>query len=245
MGRWFESIWAHQFLISMFTTQDFLLIGLLVFLEGILSIDNALVLALLAKPLPKEQQKRALTYGLFGAILFRLIALSLVNYLLAWNWVKFVGGGYLLYISIHHFIKTSRQKPEVDGKKVYGSFWKTVLVIELTDIAFAIDSILAAVALSNKFWVVFIGGALGIIAMRFAAGMFIKVLDKFPRFETTAYLLVLVIGVKVVLEGLRLPGLEFHSPDHVSFWIFWVLMATCLGFGFLPKKSSVKGHGNG
>lgn len=219
----------------MFTTQDLFLVLFLVFLEGILSIDNALVLALLARDLPKEQQKKALTYGLAGAVVFRLISLSLVTYLISMRWVKFVGGGYLVLLALKHFIK-GEEAPDVDGKKKQTNFWKVVFVIELTDIAFAVDSILAAVALTNKFWVVFTGGVLGIIMMRFAATMFLGLLRKFPAFETTAYLLVFVIGVKVIIEGLHLPGIDFHSVTSPSFWTFWGIMFLCLLYGFKPKK---------
>lgn len=221
----------------MFSPHDLFLIGFLIFLEGILSIDNALVLAMLAKDLPREQQKRALTYGLIGAVFFRLLALSMVTYLLAWNWVKFVGGGYLVFISLKHFLK--REPDESHAvKKVPAVFWKVVVTIELTDIAFALDSILAAVALSNKFWVVFTGGMLGVVLMRYAATVFLKLLERYPAFETTAYLLVFVIGVKVILEGLRLPGLDFHSPNEIPFWIFWGIMLACILYGFRKPKPS-------
>ncbi len=90
------------------------------------------------------------------------------------------------------------------AKHSQAAFWRTVLVIELTDIAFAVDSILAAMALagskSSKMWVVIVGGILGVVLMRFAAALFIKLLDRFPRFELSAYLLVVVIGMKLVLD---------------------------------------------
>lgn len=221
------------------TPQDLVIVGFLVFLEGVLSIDNALVLALLARPLPKEQQKKALTYGLIGAVVFRLAALGLVTQLIQWQWVKFVGGGYLLFIAIKHFL--SHKAGEDSEKKVKPhSFWMTVLIIELTDVAFAVDSILAAVALSNKFWVVFTGGLIGVILMRYAAAVFIRVLERFPAFESTAYLLVFVIGAKVILEALHLPGIDFHAPSSPSFWIFWVIMLVCFLLGFRkPKKSEI------
>lgn len=216
------------------TSQDLFVIGVLIFLEGILSVDNALVLAILAKKLPPEQRKKALTYGLIGAFAFRLIALALVVYLVQWRWVKFVGGGYLLYIAITHLFFPS--KPPAEGEKVIpASFWKVVVAIELTDIAFALDSILAGVALTKKLWVVFTGGVIGIVLMRFAAAAFIRVIDKFPRLEKTAYILVLIIGAKVILEGLNFPGINFHSPSSPSFWIFWVLMAVSIANGFLKK----------
>ncbi len=217
------------------TSNDLFLIGLLIFLEGVLSVDNALVLAILAKHLPKAQQKKALTYGLAGAFVFRLIALSMVTYLVKWQWVKFVGGGYLVYIAVKNLFFGGDK--EAHGKKAKQlDFWKTVIAIELTDVAFAVDSILAWVALTNKLWVVFTGGIIGIIMMRFTAAFLIKIIEKFPRLEKTAYLLVLIIGLKVIIEGLHLPGVNFHSPDEPAFWIFWFLMGSTITYGFTGKK---------
>jgi YkoY family integral membrane protein len=223
-----------------FTSQDIFLIGVLTFLEGILSVDNALVLAILARHLPKEQQKRALTYGLVGAFTFRFIALFLVTHLVEMSWVKFVGGGYLVYLAVKSLFFTSHTKNhEVGDPLKKTSFWKTVVLIELTDIAFAVDSILAAVALTNKLWVIYAGGVLGILIMRFAASKFIVMIEKFPKLEKTAYMLVFIIGMKVIVEGLRLPGVDFHSPAEPAFLIFWSIMAICIAYGFIPKK---KGH---
>lgn len=224
------------------TTQDLFTVGFLIFLEGILSIDNALVLAMLAKDLPKDLQKKALTYGLGGAIVFRLLSLSVVTQLLAWNWVKFVGGGYLLFISLKHFIFGEGNESEKKKKSTAKmQFWKVVLLVELTDIAFAVDSILAAVALSKKFWVVFTGGVMGVILMRYAASVFIKLLDRFPKFEATAYILVFLIGIKVTFEGTLhyypIEGIDFHSHHSPAFWIFWTLMAGGVIFGFTPSRS--------
>jgi len=221
------------------TASDLGLIGFLAFLEGILSIDNALVLALMVKHLPKAQHRKALTYGLLGAVAFRLVALTFVTQLMQWNWVKYVGGGYLLFISLKHLLKGEQhEEHHTDPKKLPG-FWGTVVRIELMDIAFAVDSILAAVALSDKLWIVFTGGFMGVILMRFAASAFIKLLHKFPRFETTAYVLVLIIGIKLVLEALSktlgLDWLDFHSASHAAFWVFWGSMLVALASGFRRK----------
>lgn len=226
----------------MFTAQDLFVISILVFLEAILSIDNALVLAILARGLPKELQKKALTYGLVGAVIFRLIALSLVTYLIHWTWVKYVGGAYLVFIALKHFLKGEEREHSPKANRT--SFWKVVLVIELTDIAFALDSILAAVALSQKFWVIFAGGLIGVILMRFAASGFIKLLTRFPGFETTAYSLVFLIGIKVVLEATRIEIFDFHSTRSPAFWIFWILMILFIGLGFFlkPKKNASSSH---
>ena len=219
----------------MFGVEDLAIVGLLVFLEGILSIDNALVLAILAKPLAPALRRKALTYGLVGAVVFRLLAVGSAQYLMRWQWVKFVGGGYLVWMAIHHLWQPSAGKKEASTRDSL-SFWRIVLLIELTDIAFAVDSILAAVALSPKFWVVFTGGILGVVLMRFAAGAFVKILERFPRFETAAYLLVLIIGLKLVLDGFHLPGVDFHSPKSPAFWVFWGLMLCSIALGFRKRS---------
>jgi YkoY family integral membrane protein len=286
-----------------FAASDLAIIGLLIVLEGVLSIDNALVLGLLARRLPKHQQKKALTYGLVGAFVFRLISIALATYLLRWWVVKLLGGGYLIYVAVKHFIfegaddehvevgpdhepvlvhddGTAVTKPEEEdahiaarvpvsppGGRKGAKFWPTVFVIEMTDIAFAIDSILAAIALVSgvphdpsevhpKLWVVVTGGFLGVILMRYAAVIFIKLLERFPRFETAAYLLVTVIGAKLVVDwwfNKPPPGhnpevhfhgpLDFHSLSSPAFWVFWVLMVICFAVGFIPKRAKARPQG--
>jgi YkoY family integral membrane protein len=216
-------------------SQDIVTIGLLIFLEGVLSIDNAVVLALLAGRLPHHLQKKALTYGLIGAMVFRFIALAMASYLMNWNWVKFVGGGYLLYVSISHWLK-GKEDTKVPKDRSSRNFWKTVILIELMDIAFAVDSILAAVAISHKFWVIYTGGVIGMLAMRFSAGIFINLLKKFPNFEEAAYVLVCIIGLKLIVDGFHIEALNFHSPQSPAFWVFWSAMFLTILYGFKPLK---------
>ena len=280
-----------------FAASDLAIIGFLIVLQGVLSIDNALVLGLLAKRLPKHQQSKALTYGLVGAFVFRAIAIALASLLLKWWFVKLLGGAYLIYVAVNHFFFERHEAHHHDGEPASAGvserdtdarehsraeiaahspfpipgaavprtrkgakFWPTVFVIEMTDIAFAIDSILAAIALVSgvphdpreihpKLWVVITGGFLGVVLMRFAAVLFIRLLEKFPNFELAAYLLVTVIGGKLVVDwyfnkppadwptGQAYHGpADFHSPGSVAFWIFWVLMILCFAVGFIPRK---------
>jgi YkoY family integral membrane protein len=219
-----------------FTLQDISTILFLIFLEGILSIDNAVVLAMLARGLPPQLQKKALTYGLVGAVIFRLIALSLVTQLMKWVWIKFIGGAYLIVLAVKHLVFGEKGTENENRKSSSNRFWKVVFLVELTDIAFAVDSILAAVAVSNKFWIVFTGGVLGIILMRFAAQVFLALLKKFPAFEDSAYILVLVIGSKLFIEGFKLDSIDFHSSENPAFWIFWSAMAVAFLTGFRTRK---------
>ncbi len=289
-----------------FESHDLAIIGLLIVLEGVLSIDNALVLGLLAKRLPKHQQKKALTYGLVGALVFRVIAIATATFLLKWTVFKLLGGAYLIYVAVKHFFfdvhdlekelirigpdghpilvdeQTGREltpteeeqeinsrTPAPTGALEYAvrsrqtaAFWPTVFVIEMTDIAFAVDSIVAAIgvvgqppvdhpvgAAHPKLWVVILGGFLGLILMRFAAVLFIKMLDRFPRFETAAYLLVVIIGLKLCIDWAgnrffaspdRPHPIDFHSPSSVAFWLFWVAMALSFCVGFFPKKKRLQ-----
>jgi YkoY family integral membrane protein len=263
-----------------FEFHDLLVVGLLVVLEGVLSIDNALVLGLLARRLPKHLQNKALTFGLVGALVFRIAAIATATFLLQWTFAKFLGGAYLVYVAFKHFVFGEKKHDEAlavgpDGvpQVVDGStgqplpppasrsikppslhslfFWQTVLVIELTDIAFAVDSILAAIALvgqqraadtgaHDKLWIVITGGMLGVLLMRFAAVLFIKLLERFPRFETSAYLLVVVIGLKLLVDWWFNTStherVSFHSPNSVAFWVFWAVMLICFAVGFIPRR---------
>lgn len=268
-----------------FETYDLAIIALLVVLEGSLSVDNALVLGLLAKRLPPHMRQRALTYGLVGAFVFRFAAIATAAWLLEYPIVKLIGGGYLLYVAIKHFFFERRDEekdsiklgpdghpivdettdaPPVIGAAVvkYAKFWPTVFVIEMTDIAFAIDSIVAAIAFippfhgegpNPKLWVVIIGGFFGVVLMRFAALIFIRLLERFPRFEIAAYLLVCVIGLKLVIDylgnrffasGPHDHPVNFHSTSSPWFWGFWATMLACFAYGFMRRKPVIEGEHN-
>ncbi len=193
----------------------------LVLLEGLLSADNALVLAVMVRPLPKSQQKRALRYGIWGAFIFRAIAVVFATLLLEFWWLKVFGGCYLLYLAIHHFVSGGEEHPDAPRKSRFGQgFWATVINVELADIAFSIDSILAAVAMADALpkeleqrplgflglnlgmLIIYIGGVLGIVMMRIVAGVFLLLLDRFKGLAAGAYVLVAWIGVKLIQTGL-------------------------------------------
>lgn len=236
-----------DFLPTAITPADLVAVGFLVFLEGILSFDNAIVLALIVRPLPPELRKKALSYGIIGSIVFRIIAIFAASYLLQWRWVKFVGAAYLIYLAIKFFWDNrSGAKKDEETKVKPHSFWITVLIVEISDIVFAVDSILTAVALTQKMWVVITGGVLGIIAMRFGATLFLKLLERFPRFESAAFLLVFVVGMKLLLEGLansfELSQINFHDAHFPSFWLFWGSMAAAFATGFLPGSKKEPPH---
>ena len=276
---------------------DWITIGVtiltLVVLEGLLSADNALVLAVMVRHLPRGQQRKALRYGIIGAFVFRFIAVLLAATILNYWQFEVIGGIYLLQLAIRHLIAGDHEHhPENEpalaepaaeelsevgpgpiaadaaakgvpgGKKKRRKrgFWATVVGVELADIAFSIDSILAAVAMANglpehirtqhlvffslETWIIYIGGVLGIVTMRYVAGYFLLLLDRFHGLTIGAYLLVGWIGLKLVGQGFHhalhrnderlLDGWRGQVPDWVarnlemSAPVFWGVMVAIL-----------------
>jgi len=199
----------------MFEWSDAVTILLLVLLEGLLSADNALVLAILVLGLPKEEQKKALRYGILGAFFFRAVATLAAVYLIKLSIVKLLGAAYLLWLPYSHFFRGEeghdRRAPR-PARAMLGltAFWATVVKVELTDIIFAIDSILVAVAMSNKTWVILTGGILGIIAMRIVIGRLLTLVQTYPALVDGAFIIIAWVGIKLLLEF-------FHAHEIVPF----------------------------
>jgi YkoY family integral membrane protein len=228
---------------------------ILIILEGLLSADNALVLAIMAKHLPEEQRKKAINIGLLLAFIFRIGAIFIISFLYNVWQVQAIGAAYLIFIAVRHLFKRKGEEKEKKGK----SYRMTVAQIALADIAFAVDSILAAVALvvdlpdtamgdiggmdGAKFIVIVIGAIAGLIVIRFAAGFFVKLLTKRPSLEKAAMLLVGWVGVKLLMHTLAHPSVNIVSPTFVEggVWntIFWsVMLLIALGGWFLSKEKT-------
>jgi YkoY family integral membrane protein len=213
-----------------FAYSDLLTIGLLVLIEGLLSADNALVLAILVLSLPRDQQRQALRYGILGAFVFRGLATFFAAFMIQLAWVKLVGAVYLLWLPIQHF----RSGSQGDRKAIkpatswlgLGAFWTTVIKVELTDIVFAIDSILVAVAMSPKLWVIITGGILGIIAMRLLIGQLLSVVQRFPALVDGAFVIIAWVGIKLLVEYLHQLGyVHFQIPKWLSLGLIVVIFA--------------------
>ncbi|MHA0857028.1 TerC family protein [Paenibacillus sp. CMAA1364] len=239
----------------------------LVGLEGLLAADNALVLAIMVKHLPDKERKRALFYGLAGAFVFRFGSLFVISYLVDIWQVQAIGALYLLFIATNNIIrrvinknKTLEEQEVVQSGSAgtsKGNFWFTVLKVEVADIAFAVDSILAAVALAvalppsgighiggldgGQFLVVFAGGLIGLIIMRFAASYFVKLLHSRPGLEIAAFVIVGWVGVKLAIITLAHPSLHVipEAFAHSTPWklTFYIVLVTIAALGwFMSAK---------
>ena len=245
---WLEYAWALLILIG---------------LEGLLSADNALVLAVIAKHLPEIEKRKAINYGIIMAFVFRFGALFAISFIANVWQIQAIGAAYLLYLGLKHIIqahfgKKNENIHKDDEKEAAGKgFWPTVGKIALADLAFAIDSILAAVALAlglpdspledfggmdgGQFIVVLLGGIAGLILIKFAATWFVQLLAKRPALETTAYAIVAWVGVKLAVITLAHEdiGVLDHDFPHSTTWtlIFYgVLIGIALIGWFAPSK---------
>lgn len=222
-------------------------IGVLILLEGLLSADNALVIALLVKHLPPKERRRALLVGLVGSFTFRFAAILLASKLIEFWYLQAAGAAYLIFLPVKHFLLHSKQRNKTEAelakpRKMPG-FWATVAMVEFTDLVFAIDSILVAVTLSQVTWVIWVGGISGVVLLRFAAFVLVKVLDKLPGLEHMAYVLVAWVAVK-------LSFMSVHSYTKTMGWdpptgemnktVFWVGMGVIVALGIFMAKRGAK-----
>lgn len=206
---------------------------ILVVIEGVLSVDNAAVLATMVMRLPENQRGRALRYGIIGAYAFRGLCLALAAWLITIWWLEPLGGLYLLWLAWSHFskhksvIEEGVEAVQTEGNFLYrgtigllGPFWATVASVEIMDLAFSIDNVVAAIAyvknypMPSKLVLVCTGVFLGILAMRFAAQGFVKLMQRYHFLETCAFVVIAVLGAKLVLSVPRHfleAGHEFHA----------------------------------
>jgi YkoY family integral membrane protein len=188
----------------------------LILIEGLLSVDNALAIAAMANHLPEHQKRKALRWGIIGAYAFRGIALAGAAYIIANPWLKILGAAYLVYLMCAHFtaVAAHDSSTKLDPTRVAArGFWATVASIELMDLSLSVDNVVAAVAMSPKIWVVCLGVFIGILALRFVAGACLKLLEKHPVLEHTAFLLIGYVGAILSVEIL---SQQYGRPVHIN-----------------------------
>lgn len=239
------------------------IIGNLIIIESLLSVDNAAVLATMVMDLPEKQRDKALKYGIIGAYVFRGLAMLFAAFLIKIWWLKPLGGLYLLYL-VYDFWKgkqtESTEDDLIDKKSNWlyrltvgslGNFWATVALVELMDMAFSIDNVFAAVAFTPNIILVCVGVFIGILAMRFIAQWFVKLMGKYSFLETAAFIVIAILGLKLSLSLYEhfYPSSSFseflgsHTADigisALTVAIFFIPILTSMLFN-LPKKNDIK-----
>lgn len=232
-----------------------LIILQLIYLEGILSIDNAAVLAALVSPLPKDEQvpwpgplqwlrrpvhrllggqrMAALKVGLLGAYVGRGLMLFLASLVIRNPWLIILGALYLVKLGAEHLgtDEPGERDSAFASHRTQGrGFWAVVLTVELADLAFSLDNVVVAVALSKELWVILLGVFLGIVTMRFAAGIFVYLIHREPALKPASYVLVLVIGLELLAESF----FSLHTDAGVKFLISASIVVGALLYGHVP-----------
>lgn len=218
--------------------SDWLIIFSLVLIECLLSVDNAIVLAAQTQKLPtKKEQEKSLFYGLWGAYLFRFLLIGVGTFLIKFWWIKVIGAGYLFYLSINHFWKMahphSDQHRSKKRKRLLPLFWSVVVSIELMDIVFSIDSILASLAISPNPVIVLIGGMIGILCMRGIAEVIMQLMKKIPELEVMAYALIALIAIKLFIS---IPAIDIEIPAAIFGMIVLIAVVITLIVHQLRKR---------
>lgn len=223
-------------------------------LELILSVDNAAALAIVVnKNLPEgEERGKALKYGIIGAYLFRGLSLALVSWII-YNpaigaWFKILGGAYLCYLFYTHLTPEADSVEEGEMgwlerncKRIgINNFWTTVIMVEFLDIVFSIDNLVACVSLSSNIYIVCAAVFLGILGMRFVAKYFSQLLTKYPSLEKSAFIVILLLGIKMALAGTFdfFPNTKVHEilNSHNTDMIFSAITMLVFAFPIIKSK---------
>jgi YkoY family integral membrane protein len=222
---------------------DLLTVGLLVVLECLLSADNALVMAVIVLRLPRERQGRALTYGLAGAFGLRIAATLVATVLIRVAWIRLLGGVYLLYLVYQHFAERNAaaapgQDVQVDADR---TFWATVVRLELVNLAFSVDSILVAVAMSPRRWVVLAGGLIGVLAIRLIVAQLLALMRRWPALADGAFVVIAWVGLRLLATYAHDRGwIGWEVPQGWSVVVIFALLlaSTIYAIRFGPRAST-------
>jgi tellurite resistance protein TerC len=221
----------------------------LIVIEGLLSVDNALAIAAMASHLPGKQKFLALRWGIIGAYAFRGLCLFFAAWIINNPWLKIVGAAYLIHLMASFFAEKARaakEAEEAEGEgeavpvaahKAAKGFWATVLSIELMDLSLSVDNVVAAVAMSPKLWVVCTGVFIGILALRFVAGWCIKLIERFPILECTAFLLIGYVGFILVIELCAQNVFGLAHPLHITALQKFIGICIILGLSIWYSES--------
>lgn len=216
-----------------------LLLPVLVALEAVLSADNAIALAAIAQGLDgHDQQRRALNFGLVIAFCLRIALILTATWVLRFWQFELLGAAYLLWLVYQHF--APENEPESDSalgsasgehhhhKPRFASLWQAIPMIAFTDLAFSLDSVTTAIAISRETWLIITGGMIGVVTLRFMAGLFIRWLDEFEHLEDAGFITVAFVGLRLLL---RVINPEFVPPE----WLMVILIAAVFAWGFSKR----------
>ncbi|HEY9691688.1 MAG TPA: DUF475 domain-containing protein [Oculatellaceae cyanobacterium] len=203
---------------------------ILIALEAVLSADNAIALAAIAQGLEDgEQRRRALNLGLLVAYILRMTLILTATWVVQYWQFELLGAAYLLWLVFQYFSSNEGEDNEHHGPR-FSSLWQAIPIIAVTDLAFSLDSVTTAIAISQETWLVLAGGTIGVITLRFMAGLFIRWLDEYIYLEDAGYITVGFVGLRLLLRAIQ--------PDLVPpEWVMITLIALVFAWGFSQRTT--------
>lgn len=209
----------------------------LIVIEGLLSVDNILAIAALASQLPERQRKLAVRLGLAGAYLYRGLALLFASYILEYEWVKFLGAFYLIHLMAEHFSDYAAETDSDPQTHAHAgrTFLGTIVAIQLMDLSLSVDNVIAAVAMSPKFWVVCTGVGLGLLTLWMFATVSLKLVERFPILKHTAFLLIGYVGAILLVE--MSAEYAWHQHIHITAFQKFIGLAAIILLSLWYAKS--------
>ncbi|NBD18499.1 MAG: DUF475 domain-containing protein [Cyanobacteria bacterium] len=206
-----------------------ILLIVLVALEAVLSADNAIALAAIAQGLQGHKlQRRALNFGLVAAYILRMTLIFTATWVIQFWQFELLGAGYLLWLVFSYFTSDEEDNSHHHHGPRFNSFWQAIPMIALTDLAFSLDSVTTAIAISEKTWLIILGGTIGVLTLRFLAGLFIRWLDEYVHLEDAGYITVGFVGLRLLLRVIA-PSLV--PPQ----WLLVSAVAIVFAWGFSEK----------
>lgn len=212
-----------------FNVQTLLLLLVLVALEAVLSADNAIALAAIAQGLQKpELERRALNIGLVFAYILRMSLILTASWVSKYWQFELAGALYLLWLVFQYFTSDSSDGDEHHGPR-FTSLWQAIPVLAITDLAFSLDSVTTAIAISQETWLILVGATIGIVVLRFMAGLFIRWLDEFTHLEDAGYITVALVGLRLLM---RVINDNLVPPE----WMMVTAVALIFVWGFSKRN---------
>ena len=211
-----------------FSVEASIVLLILVFLEAVLSADNAIALAAIAQGLEdKKREGQALNIGLVFAYILRITLLLTATWVQKFWQFELLGAGYLLWLVFQHFSSQEDESNHHHGPR-FNSLWQAIPVIALTDLAFSLDSVTTAIAVSQETWLVITGTTIGIFTLRFMAGLFIRWLDEYENLEDAGYITVAFVGLRLLLKVIN----DDLVPPQ---WLVVTVIGVILAWGFSKR----------
>lgn len=212
-----------------FSVEAPIVLLILIFLEAVLSADNAIALAAIAQGLgDKKLEKQALNIGLVFAYVLRITLLLTATWVQKYWQFELLGAAYLLWLVFQHFTSEEDEDNLHHGPR-FQSLWQVIPVLAFTDLAFSLDSVTTAIAVSNERWLIITGTTIGVVTLRFMAGLFIQWLDEYTYLEDAGYITVALVGLRLLL---KVVNDSFVPPE----WVMITAIALILAWGFSKRN---------